>query len=184
MAVTRDQGLATHMRRLRSHGITRDTAEMAPVSEGPWDYRQIELGYNYRLSDLQAALGISQMKRLDSFVARRRQLAQRYEIRLAGLPIHCPPPSETSAWHLYVIGLHDASRRNSVFQGLRDAGIGVNVHYIPVHTQPYYQSQGFRHGDFPLAEDYYRRAITLPLHPGLSDEVQDEIISILIGLVE
>lgn len=179
MALTHDAGLAEHMARLRSHGITRDIAAQAAV--GPWFYEQIELGFNHRMTDLQAALGLSQLARLSAYIAARRRLADRYDALLADLPLTTPwrDPAATSAWHLYVVRLNDASRRRAVFEHLRAAGIGVNVHYIPVHLQPDYRRLGFGPGDFPVAEDYYSRAITLPLYPGLSDAEQDRVVSVL-----
>jgi UDP-4-amino-4,6-dideoxy-N-acetyl-beta-L-altrosamine transaminase len=179
MALTNEEGLAAKMRRLRSHGITREAAEMANAPHGPWYYEQIELGYNYRMTDLQAALGLSQLARLDQFVARRRTLAQRYDRLLADLPLFRPLSSPESAWHLYVIRLHDPVRRRAVFERLRASGIGVQVHYIPVHLQPYYQALGFKPGDFPQAEAYYSGAISLPLYPGLSEAAQDQVVEAL-----
>lgn len=179
MALTNDPHLAAVLRRLRSHGITREAAEMSDPVDGPWTYQQIALGYNYRMTDIQAALGLSQMRRLDPFVARRRQLADRYDRLLAGLPLRTQGriPDADSACHLYVVVLDDPGRRRPVFEALRAAGIGVNVHYIPVHTQPYYRALGFRPGDFPAAEAYYAGAISLPLFASLTDAQQDEVVS-------
>jgi dTDP-4-amino-4,6-dideoxygalactose transaminase len=181
MIMTRDAKLAEQARLFRSHGITRDEKRMEGASEGPWYYQQIELGFNYRLTDLQAALGESQLKRIDGFVARRRQLAARYDSLLRELPIELPFQSGEceSAWHLYAIQLSDAKRRREVFEKLRSSGIGVNVHYIPVHLQPYYQRLGFKAGDFPEAEKYYEGAISLPMYFGLSDESQDRVVDAL-----
>jgi dTDP-4-amino-4,6-dideoxygalactose transaminase len=178
-----DTALMNRVARLRSHGITRNPAEMEGKSEGPWYYQQIELGWNFRLTDLQAALGLSQLTRLDAFVARRRALARRYGDLLADLPLDAPPYDDDSAWHLYVIRLHDAGRRRVVFDGLRAANIGVNVHYIPVHLQPDYRRLGFQPGDFPQAEAYYAGAISLPLYPGLSEADQDRVADTLRGLL-
>ena len=179
MALTNDANLAERMRRLRSHGIVRDEAIQA--REGPWYYEQTELGFNYRMTDIQAALGTSQMSRLDAFISARRKLADRYNGLLADLPLRVPghEAEGASAWHLYVVCLHEASRRRAVFERLRQAGIGVNVHYIPVHLQPYYRDLGFGQGYCPVAEDYYARAITLPLHPGMSEADQDHVVSAL-----
>jgi UDP-4-amino-4,6-dideoxy-N-acetyl-beta-L-altrosamine transaminase len=184
MALTNDAGLAARMELLRSHGITRDPDLMTHAPDGPWYYQQIDLGYNYRMTELQAALGLSQLQRLDEYVHRRHQLAQRYDELLAGLPITTPwqHPDGYSAYHLYVIRLqldkvNKAHRQ--VFELLRDQGIGVNLHYIPVHTQPYYQRIGFRKGDYPGAEQYYREAISLPLYPTMSQEQQDAVITVL-----
>lgn len=181
MAMTNDPALAERMERLRSHGITRDPAAMEWDSEGPWYYQQVELGYNYRITDLQAALGRSQLVRLDDYVARRHAIAARYDEALAGLPLTTPwqHPDSRSALHLYPIRLHDASRRREVFEALRAAGIGVNVHYIPVHTQPHYRRLGFRPGDFPEAERYYAGAISLPMFPTLTPAQQDEVVAAL-----
>ena len=181
MALTNDPALAERMERLRSHGITRDPAAMAWDSEGPWYYQQVELGYNYRITDLQAALGHSQLARLDDYVARRHAIAARYDAALAGLPLTTPwqHPDSRSALHLYPIRLHDAARRREVFEALRAAGIGVNVHYIPVHTQPHYHRLGFRPGDFPEAERYYAGAISLPMFPTLTPAQQDEVVAAL-----
>lgn len=181
MALTNNAELASRMARLRSHGITRIEAEMTHEPDGPWYYQQLELGLNYRMTELQAALGSSQLQRIDEFVARRRSLAQRYDHVLSGLPLQCPQqhPEGESAFHLYPIVLQDTSRRLEVFNKLRAAGIGVNVHYIPVHTQPYYQQRGHRIGDYPIAEAYYAGAISLPLYADLSNEQQEFIIATL-----
>ncbi len=181
MALCNDAEPAARMARLRSHGIRRDAATQA--AEGPWYYEQSELGFNYRMTDIQAALGLSQLARLDDYVAARRRLADRYDRLLAGLPLQTPwrDSQAESAWHLYVIRLDEAvlvrPGRRAVFEHLRAAGIGVNVHYIPVHLQPDYRRFGFAPGDFPVAEDYYARAITLPLYPGLSDTDQDRVVA-------
>jgi UDP-4-amino-4,6-dideoxy-N-acetyl-beta-L-altrosamine transaminase len=179
MALTQDAVLAERMRRLRSHGIVRDAE--AQVREGPWYYEQVELGYNYRLTDMQAALGLSQLERLDTYVAARRQLADRYDERLAGLPLEAlgRDPEADSAWHLYVVRLHEAGRRRAVFEHLREAGIGVNVHYIPVYHQPDYRRLGFEPGYCPAAEAYYAGAITLPLYPALTGAEQDRVVAAL-----
>ncbi|GAA4229516.1 UDP-4-amino-4,6-dideoxy-N-acetyl-beta-L-altrosamine transaminase [Sagittula marina] len=181
LATTNDPALAERMALLRSHGITRDDALMTEPSHGPWYYQQIDLGWNYRMTEMQAALGLSQLSRLDPFVARRRALADRYDNALQEMPLSIPgrDPKADSAWHLYVIRLHDKTRHRAVFERLRDAGIGVNLHYIPVHLQPYYKAFGFAEGDFPQSEDYYARAISIPLYAGLSDAMQDEVIAAL-----
>jgi UDP-4-amino-4,6-dideoxy-N-acetyl-beta-L-altrosamine transaminase len=180
-ALTNDAELAARMARLRSHGITQDPARMQGESDGPWYYQEIELGWNYRMTDIQAALGCSQMGRLDEYVRQRTTLAERYDRLLAnsGLVLPWRDPDCASAWHLYVIGWNDeASRlsRGEVFVRLRAAGIGVQVHYIPVHTQPYFRKLGFKHGQYPNAEAYYGRAITIPLYPGLTGAQQDEVV--------
>lgn len=184
MAVTNDTELANKMALLRSHGITRDIAQMTHGSDGPWYYQQIELGFNYRLTELQASLGVSQMERLDPYVARRHQLAHRYDELLVNLPVTLPwqHPDSYSGLHLYVIRLQlDKISRShrQVFEALREQGIGVNLHYIPVHTQPYYERVGFKVGDYPLAETYYREAISLPMYATLTEVQQDVVIRAL-----
>jgi dTDP-4-amino-4,6-dideoxygalactose transaminase len=184
MILTNRKDLHERLLRLRSHGITREPDLMEGVSHGPWYYQQIELGFNYRLTDIQAALGLSQLSRLDQFVERRRYLAARYHQALTGLPLQLPTESGDviSAFHLYVVCLaaeEIGNRRGEVFAALRSAGIGVNVHYIPVHMQPYYQRLGFRAGDFPQAEAYYQHTITLPLHFGLTETEQDYVVASL-----
>lgn len=183
-AITNDPDLAARMRLLRSHGITRDPAAMTNEPDGPWHYEQLELGHNYRMTELQAALGSSQLKRVDAYVARRNELAEEYDRRLAGLRLSTsarPTPPDLSACHLYVIRLDESllDRRRAVFEAMHAAGIGVNVHYIPVHTQPYYRALGFATGDFPEAEHYYAAAMTLPLHPQLVGEEIDRVVSTL-----
>ncbi len=179
-AVTRDAELARRMERLRSHGITRDPGEMTHAPDGPWYYQQIELGWNYRMTDIHAALGTSQMDRLETYVARRHEVAARYDRLLSGLPLRTPWRARDcrSAFHLYVVRV-DASVRRAVFEAMRADGIGVNVHYIPVHLQPYYRALGFGPGDFPEAESYYDEAISLPLHPGLTEAEQDAVVASL-----
>ncbi len=181
MVMTNRPELYEKLIRLRTHGITREAHLMTEPSHGPWYYQQLELGLNYRMTDIQAALGASQMDRLDRFVARRRELAARYDDRLRGLPLTCPwqHPETQSSWHLYVVRLHLGDLGKShrqVFEALRQAGIGVNLHYIPVHTQPYYQTLGFQWGDFPQAEQYYREVISLPLYYGLTEADQDRVV--------
>lgn len=184
MVLGNDAGLMRRVERLRSHGITREPDEMAWESEGGWYYQQTDLGYNYRMTDLQAALGGSQMRRLDGFVARRRALAERYAERMAGLPLEPPAPSRESAWHLYPVRLRQPERRRPVFDALRAAGIGAQVHYIPVHLQPWYRRLGFRPGDFPEAEAYYAGALSLPLWPGLTEAMQDQVTDRLAAALE
>lgn len=184
MAVTNDASLNRRMHLLRSHGITRDAQDMTHASEGPWYYQQIELGYNYRLTDLQAALGLSQMRRLDAFVNQRHRLVERYERLLKDLPVVTPwqLPASYSGLHLYVVRL-DLDRivrsHREVFESLRADGVGVNLHYIPVYTQPYYARRGFVKGSCPNAELYYATAISLPLYPGLSESMQDHVVAAL-----
>jgi UDP-4-amino-4,6-dideoxy-N-acetyl-beta-L-altrosamine transaminase len=179
--MTNDAKCSERLQSLRSHGITRAPAKMQGASDGPWYYQMLELGFNYRMTDLQAALGLSQLGRLDAFLERRRYLAERYDRLLAGLPLRLPVllPLAESAWHLYVIRLsltEVATNHRTAFERLRCAGIGVNLHYIPVHLHPYYRSLGFAPGDFPQAEQYYREAISLPMYADMSDEVQDRIV--------
>lgn len=188
MVLTNRPELAERLQRLRSHGMTRDPQQMTEPSHGPWYYQQVELGFNYRITDLQAALGLSQLNKLDGFIERRRELAARYDRLLAYLPLTLPSaqPEAESAWHLYVVRLQpdriNLSHRQ-VFEGLRAAGIGVNLHYIPLHLQPYYRELGFAEGDFPQAERYYAEAISLPMFPLLSDEQQDFVVEQLRRLV-
>ncbi len=181
LATTNQSELAKRMQLLRTHGITRDQSLMTKESGGGWCYEQVDLGFNYRMTDLQAALGVSQMKRLDKFVAQRHVIQERYDQLLSELPVLVPHQSHFSysALHLYPIQI-DASKtkkdRVKIFDILREKNIGVNVHYIPVHTQPYYMGMGFKPGDFPVSESYYSRAISLPMFPGLSFEYQDIVI--------
>lgn len=184
LATTNDTRLVERMSLLRSHGITRDPALMTHEPDGPWYYQQIDLGFNYRMTDLQAALGVSQMKRLDGFVGRRHALARRYDEMLVGLPVVTPwqHPDSYSGLHLYVIRLDQTKtnrRQLHVFESLRSQGIGVNVHYIPVHTQPYYLNLGFKSGDFPQAERYYAEAISLPMFHGMTEGQQDAVVDAL-----
>ena len=184
MALTNDDLLAEKMNLYRSHGITRDPSLMTHDPDGPWYYQQVELGYNYRMTELQAALGISQMQRLDKFVAQRHVLAQCYNDLLSDLPLTLPwqHPDSYSGLHLYVIRLRlDQINKThlQVFEELREAGIGVNLHYIPVHLQPYYQKMGFNKGDLPQAELYYDEAISLPMFSTLTKDQQDEVAQVL-----
>jgi UDP-4-amino-4,6-dideoxy-N-acetyl-beta-L-altrosamine transaminase len=182
MALTNDESLAQQMKLLRSHGITRDEQDMTHAPDGPWYYQQIDLGFNYRMSDLQAALGVSQIQRLDEFVAKRHAIAKRYDELLADFPAVTPwqHPDCYSGLHLYVIRLNLDEldkRHREVFESMRAAGIGVNLHYIPVYRQPYYEDLGFKRGYCPEAERYYAEAISLPMYPGLTDMQQKEIIN-------
>ncbi|MFT4529631.1 MAG: UDP-4-amino-4,6-dideoxy-N-acetyl-beta-L-altrosamine transaminase [Thalassolituus oleivorans] len=184
MAVTNDPVLAGKMERLRSHGITRDPHLMTHTPHGPWYYQQIELGFNYRMTEMQAALGCSQMTRLHEFIERRQQLAAQYAELLNDLPLMLPYQLETTAssWHLYIIRLQLSELSKShldVFNELRSAGIGVNLHYIPVHLQPYYRQMGFADGDFPHAEQYYQEAISIPLFHAMTDEQQLQVATSL-----
>ena len=184
LVTTQDAALARKLQLLRSHGMTREAGEMTLASDGPWYYEQIELGYNYRMTDLQAALGLAQMKRLDSMQAQRIARADRYDVLLAGLPLKLPTRlgDRVSSWHLYAVEVDTArtgATRRAVFERLRAAQIGVNVHYIPIHTQPYYRALGFKPGDFPAAETYYANAISLPLFPAMTDDQQDRVVAVL-----
>jgi UDP-4-amino-4,6-dideoxy-N-acetyl-beta-L-altrosamine transaminase len=184
MILTNRLDLYEKLIRLRTHGITREPHLMQGESHGPWYYQQLELGYNYRMTDLQAALGTSQLQRLDEFVARRRWLAERYNQLLQDLPLMLPGqhPDTASSWHLYVVRLKldkVTKTHRQIFESLRKAGIGVNLHYIPVHTQPYYQQLGFQWGDFPQAEQYYQEAMSLPLYYGLAETDQDRVVQTL-----
>ena len=186
MVTTQNPVLAARLRLLRSHGMTRDPADILNEPDGPWYYEQIDLGFNYRLTDVQAALGLSQLSRVAEMHAKRQAHAARYHQLLAGLPLCLPMQSDNrvSAWHLYAVEVDDtrtAASRLAVFNALRASQIGVNVHYIPIHTQPYYQRLGFRRGDFPAAEHYYSRAISLPLFPAMTDDQQDKVVRVLRG---
>lgn len=183
-ALTNDHELAKKMILYRSHGITRNPADMTEAEHGPWYYQQISLGYNYRMTDLHAALGISQIKRLLDFVKKRHEIAERYNFLLKDLPIQIPHQlcNTYSGYHLYVIRLklNDSfTDHKKVFENLRANQIGVNLHYIPVHMQPYYKSMGFKCGDFPESENYYKEAISLPMYPDLSISDQERVVRIL-----
>lgn len=179
-ALTNDPALAEAMAELRSHGITRDPAKMTEPPHGPWYYQQTDLGWNYRMTDLQAALGLSQIARLDDFLARRTALADRYDRLLADLPLERPArrPEARSSWHLYIVRVAPERHRRT-FERLRAAGIGAQLHYIPVHLQPYYRRQGFAPGQFPKAEAYYARAISLPLFPAMTEANQNRVVAAL-----
>lgn len=184
IVTTQDAKLARQLQLLRSHGMTRDPGELTVAPEGPWVYEQQLLGFNYRMTDLQAALGQSQLKRLPEMHRSRLAWARRYDDKLAQLPLVLPMslPDRVSAHHLYAVEI-DGERtdrsRADVFAALRGMGIGVNVHYIPIHIQPYYTALGFRRGDFPAAERYYGRAISLPLFPAMTEAQQDQVITAL-----
>jgi UDP-4-amino-4,6-dideoxy-N-acetyl-beta-L-altrosamine transaminase len=186
MALTNDAALAERMTRARSHGITRDHARfvnLAPEeTPAPWHYEQLTLGFNFRITDIQAALGSSQLDRLDAYVERRNELARRYDVALKQLPLRLPSvrTENHSAFHLYVVRLEGTTRsQREVGESLRAQGIGVNLHYAPVHLQPYYRALGFAPGQFPEAEAYGRSALTLPLYPTLKESEQDHVVSAL-----
>lgn len=186
MALTNDRGLADKLSLLRSHGVTRDPALMQNNDRGPWYYEQIDLGFNYRLTDLQAALGLSQLERLDEYVSQRHELSKKYNVALENLSLILPwqHPETYSGLHLYVIRLkldEINKTHREVFESLRTKGIGVNLHYIPIHTQLFYQALGFKWGDYPEAEKYYGEAISLPMFPTL--EKQDEVIQTVTKVV-
>ena len=184
LATTRDPQLADRMSRLRTHGVTKDERLLSRTDEGGWYYEQIELGLNYRLTDMQAALGLSQLRKLGQFLRRRRELVARYDRLLADLPITRPLVDvlDESAWHLYVIRIDPArvgKNRRQVYDSMRAGGVGVQVHYIPVHLQPYYRTLGFKPGHCPEAELYSEQALSLPLYPAMSDAEQDQVIETL-----
>jgi UDP-4-amino-4,6-dideoxy-N-acetyl-beta-L-altrosamine transaminase len=184
MLLSNDDALHRQLGLLRSHGMVRDPADLEDHGQGAWYYEQHALGYNYRITDIQAALGLSQLGRLDAFVARRRAIAARYTMLLADLPVTTPFQAAygESAWHLYPVWIQPgadgdvAARRKAVFASLREQGIGVNVHYIPVPNQPYYRRLGFKPGQFPQAERYYSGAISLPMYYSLTDAEQDQVV--------
>ena len=183
LATTNDPELARRMAELRSHGITKDPNRFEQPAPGPWSYEQQQLGFNYRLTDIQAALGLSQLQRLDEVVAERNRQLQRYWELLADLPVQLleVPEDVLSSVHLAVIRLQQATaaRHRDVFEGLRAAGIGVQLHYTPVHLQPYYRKIGFEEGDFPVAEVYATSAVSLPLFPGLTETDQVRVFAAL-----
>lgn len=184
MALTNDREIAWRMCNLRSHGVTRDAERFIGMPQGSWYYEQVDLGFNYRMTDMQAALGLSQLSRLDALVQRRNALAQRYDALLAGLPLRPATilPGNLSAFHLYVVRLRGEALRKGyreVFEGLRSRGVGVNLHYMPVHLQPYYRSLGFGPGSCPESEAYATEAISLPLYPTLTDGDQARVVDAL-----
>ena len=185
VALTNDQSIAERMRRLRTHGITTDHTlmELRPSNE-IWNYQQIELGFNYRMTDIQAALGLSQMNRLDEFVTRRHEIAKIYDEQLSALPVVTPfqELDTYSSYHLYPIRVLENSThttQNQVYDHLRKNGVGANLHYIPVHRQPYYEKLGFKSGDFPEAEKFHKEVVTLPIFPDLSLADQKNVIKIM-----
>ena len=182
IAVTNDPQLASTMTLLRSHGVTRNPFEMKKKPDGPWYYEQVLLGLNYRMTDIQAALGLSQLGRLDQYIEKRNALARRYDERLAKPGLETPHIDHDckSAFHLYVIRVLDGhATKNNLFQAMQEAGIGVNVHYRPIYRQPYYESMGFMEGYCPVAEQYYSEAMTLPLFPTMTTSEQDFVIETL-----
>jgi len=189
MALTNNAELAKKISLFRSHGITRDPAQMTCESEGPWFYQQIELGFNYRLTDLQAALGLSQMDRLQHYVAQRNELASRYDELLSALPVTTPwqNPNSYSSRHLYVIRLPLGKLKRSrleIFNSLRASGIEVNLHYIPVYTHPYYQRIGFNASDFPHSQQYYSEAVSLPMYATLTESQQNRVVAAIKSAIQ
>ena len=184
MAMTNDAKLAERMSMLRTHGITREPDILQDKDPAPWHYEQHFLGYNYRMTDIQAALGLSQLERLDEFVEKRNALAKRYGDALAGLPLRLPfvDSANRSAFHLYIVRLKTdavSKTHRQVFEQFREAEIGVNLHYTPIHLQPYYQALGFTAGQYPESEAHGETAITLPLHPSLTEQDQSHVIETL-----
>lgn len=184
MVLTNNEALYEKLVLYRSHGITRDPKKMTHEPDGPWYYQQIALGFNYRMTDIQAALGASQMTRLDEFVARRRELAARYDELLRDLPLKTPRVMEGTkpSWHIYIVRMmldRIGKTKQQIFEKMKEQGIVLNLHYIPVHTQPYYKKRGFKQGDFPASEKYYEEAFTLPLYVGLTDEEQEKAVEAL-----
>jgi len=188
LATTNQKELAEKMQLFRAHGITREPKLMTKKTEGGWYYQQVELGFNYRMNDLQAALGIAQMKRLEKFITIRHSLKQRYDELLKDLPLITPAQSSDSysSLHLYPVQLkleQLSKSHNQIFDELRKNGVGVNLHYIPIHMQPYFQNMGFKKGNFPIVEDYYSRAISIPIYQGLTTELQDKVVKVLKDLL-
>jgi dTDP-4-amino-4,6-dideoxygalactose transaminase len=181
VAITNDAAVANRLVRLRSHGITRVPEEMSHVPDGPWYYQQLDLGFNYRMTDIQAALGLSQIQRLDEFVAKRKEIARRYNELLPALWLTTPlqGANTDSAWHLYIVRLkRDQVKftQRDIFERLRNSGILVNLHYIPIYRHPFFENMGFKKNDFPAAEAYYAEAISLPIYSALSEEQQLEVV--------
>ncbi len=181
MALTNSARLAERISLLRSHGITRNPSQMTHESDGDWYYQQVVLGFNYRMTDMQAALGLSQLRRLDGYIARRHNIANRYNELLSDFPLIIPyqHSDNYSAFHLYIIRLKDNKKHKQIFEHLRKENIGVNLHYIPVHTQPYYRQMDIEFTDLEQSESYYKDAISLPLYPAMTEQQQDFVIESL-----
>jgi UDP-4-amino-4,6-dideoxy-N-acetyl-beta-L-altrosamine transaminase len=185
MAVTNSEYIAKRLKRLRSHGITTDPTEMTEASHGPWYYQQIELGFNYRMTELQAALGVSQMQRLDEFILARNAIASIYTQAFKAQPLNHLAQSDAclSSYHLYILQLEDKAAHHTLICELRNRKIMSHLHYIPIHIQPYYVALGFKESDFPNAIEYYQTSLTIPLHPGLTQSEQEFIIQTINELV-
>jgi len=188
MALTNDRHLANSMARLRTHGITRDAAEMQSTPTGPWYYEQLDLGYNYRLTDIAAALGLSQFQRIDDFISRRNEIARNYDRQFAGTPVKIPwqHPDSYSAFHLYIARVDFASRKvtqKDAIDAMHSKGIMVNIHYIPVYRQPYYQKFGYSIADYPESEKYYAEAMSLPMYPDLNADEQSFVVRTLLEAI-
>lgn len=184
MVLTNRKDLYDKLSILRTHAIVRDSEQMTHEPDGEWYYQQIDLGYNYRMTDFQAALGYSQMNRVEAFVARRREIAKRYNEMLQGLPLRTPyqSPATNSSWHLYVVRVDFGKvcfSKQELFEKMREHGVQLNLHYIPVHLQPYYEALGFKKGDFPVSEQYYEETLSLPIYYDLTDDQQDEVVKAL-----
>ena len=183
MCLTNDPELSLLLARYRSHGITRQAAEMSKAPDGPWYYEQLNLGLNYRMNDIQAALGLSQMDRLDEFIEKRRIIARRYDELLVNSIVETPHqhPDTNSSWHLYIIRLKMNAKisHKQLFEKFKAAGILVNIHYIPIYHQPYYKNLGFTSSGFEEAEKYYEEAISIPIFPTLSQEEQRKVVSLI-----
>ena len=183
MCLTNDKNLSNLLYRYRSHGITRQASEMSKVPDGPWYYEQLNLGLNYRMNDVQAALGLSQMDRLDSFVEKRKLIAKRYDELLKDSLVETPDQHKdtSSSWHLYIIRLkkNNIITHKQLFEQFRAAGILVNIHYIPIYRQPYYKKLGFSKSGYMEAERYYEEAISIPIFPGLTIKEQEKVVSLI-----
>ncbi|MBU0671650.1 MAG: DegT/DnrJ/EryC1/StrS family aminotransferase, partial [Candidatus Margulisbacteria bacterium] len=180
MILTNNKDIYEKLSMFRSHGVTREIDKLLKKDEGPWYYEMQFLGYNYRITDFQCALGMEQLKKLGTFIERRREIVEKYNkafAKIDGLVLPVEKDKVKSSWHLYVVQVKNERRK--VFESLRKSGIGVNVHYIPVHLQPYYQNLGYKAGDCPNAETYYKGAITLPLYPKMTDEDVDRVIKVV-----
>lgn len=190
MAVTNDIELASRLARFRSHGITSDRELFRQRPDNQiWNYQQIDLGFNFRMTDIHAALGLSQMHRLNEFISRRHEIAERYHVELGSLPITTPhqAPGTGSSYHLYPIRINEAKSgktQQQLYQVFQAAGVNVNIHYIPVHRQPFYESLGFKVGDFPEAECFHQEAISIPIYPSMLARDQEFVIDLIQGFLQ